>query len=691
MQMRNYVIALASASALLLTACGGGSHSALPQTANKPVEPYTGPASLADFTWGQGAMRQAQYIGPAHIGSLSVNVQLQMQDLPGLLRYAKDASDPKSPLYRRFLTPQEIGQRFGATSNAYGSAAKYFASYHLGVASWPQRLMIVVTGKQADMEAAFGTKFGVYREYGQTFVAPSVQPHFSRAIPVAGVTGIVHAHLNRTMLQRPGNGNYFGMSGPQLRRAFDFTGAAGAGFDGTGINVGIIGTGPIITGTRGDTAVMAQLYKENVATVTVMPVVAQSPAPANNTTGTAEFDAEPTGLQTPPPTTPMCTPPGGAGPGGNGFVSANCNPEDGEAQLDTEQVAQLAPGSSVDFYLAYNTLDCDTAAPYNNPYNCPSGSTGVIGLFLSDDEIQQAIADNVVDALSLSYGFDEVTANAVGYFDATGSGPGPAEFAALAAEGIAVFAASGDNGAHNCIDPATGGPTSQFCTLYPASDPSVVAVGGVNYPMDSAGNLPPSAQITAWAYNTTLGGDGFADNSPGSGGGVSQFFAAPPYQSALPASIQGTATGGKRVVPDVSMLGDPLTGVALLMYGGGSALLGAAGGTSASAPEMAAEWAVVLQACKQNVSCATATGAHPWRLGNPNGLFYGVYGKPQQYAATFYDVLSGNNGDTSVYPTPGPNYYPGYNAGTGYDLVTGIGVPFVGHLINAVVAGSNVP
>jgi kumamolisin len=689
------MIAVASTGVLLLAGCGGGtgSHSPLPQTSSQPVAGYNGPGTLADFKWGAGFMRQAQYLGAAHVASLSVDVQLKLQNLPGLLQYAKDASNPKSPLYRHFITPREIAQRFGATESTYQAAAAYFAGYHLGVGSWPQRLSMVVTGKQSDIEAAFGTKLGVYREYGRTFIAPAQTPHFSRAIPVTAVTGLVHANMKRTfVLRRPGNGNYYGMSGPQLRRAFDFTGAASKGFDGTGISVGIIGTGPIITGTSGDTAVMGSMYKERVANVSVAPVVAQTPDPSNGNTGTGDYDPFPTGLQTPPPTTGMCTPPGGDSPFGNGFTSATCNPEDVEAQLDTEQIAQLAPGSNVQFYLAYNTADCNTAPPYNNPFGCPSGSTGVIGLFLSDDEIQQAIADNNVDALSLSFGEDEPSANAVGYFDNTGAGVGPAEFAALAAEGIAVFVSSGDNGAHGCIDPSSGGPTTQFCAEYPTSDPSVVSVGGVNYPMDSAGNLPPGAQITAWAYNTTLGGDGFGDNSPGSGGGVSQFFAAPAYQSGLPATIQGTATGGKRVLPDVSMLADPLTGPALLIYGATTPSLFASGGTSAAAPEMTAVWAVVLQACKASASCATATGAHPWRLGNPNALLYGMYSKPSQYSSTFYDVVAGNNGDTSVYPSPGPlQYYPGYESGTGYDLVTGVGVPFVGHLINAVVTGQNVP
>jgi hypothetical protein len=107
---------------------------------------------------------------------------------------------------------------------------------------------------------------------------------------------------------------------------------------------------------------------------------------------------------------------------------------------------------------------------------------------------------------------------------------------------------------------------------------------------------------------------------------------------------------------------------------------------------MAAAWAIVLQACKASSTCATATGAHSWRLGNPNALVYQIYANRGRYASTLYDVLAGENGDTSGYQGgPLVTYYPGYQAGTGYDLVTGLGVPFVGHLINAVVSGQNVP
>jgi hypothetical protein len=94
-----------------------------------------------------------------------------------------------------------------------------------------------------------------------------------------------------------------------------------------------------------------------------------------------------------------------------------------------------------------------------------------------------------------------------------------------------------------------------------------------------------------------------------------------------------------------------------------------------------------------------ATGSKPYRLGNPAPLFYTIYSSHQQYKSTVYDVIYGNNqAKPAPTPTPQPGHTPkplptpiGYSSGPGYDLVTGIGVPFGGHLINAIVPGNKLP
>jgi subtilase family serine protease len=215
--------------------------------------------------------------------------------------------------------------------------------------------------------------------------------------------------------------------------------------------------------------------------------------------------------------------------------------------------------------------------------------------------------------------------------------------------------------------------------------------------MDDAGRI--TTQITAWGDQTTWGGNGTFANNVGSGGGPSTIFAAPAWQAGN--TSVNSIVKGMRGQPDISLLADPATGPSMVMdaafpdawgyYGG----LFPTGGTSLAAPQMAAMWALVLQACKADAICSTkGVSGHAYRMGNPAPLLYAIYGNATQYGATMFDVTYGNNSANplatptpapSTTPGPAPTIMPGFQAGTGYDMVTGIGVPFAGHLINAVL------
>ncbi|MBV8245136.1 MAG: S8/S53 family peptidase [Candidatus Eremiobacteraeota bacterium] len=690
-------IFLAVTVALSLSACSGGGQSSLPAQPQTQTPPYSGPATLANFQWGQDLMAKAQYVGPAHFGYASVDVLVNPQNASALEQYALSASDPSSANYRRFLTPQDIANRYGATQKDYQAAQKYFSSYGLSQAGWPQREILTVAGKQSALEAAFGTKFATYAYQGVTFAAPSTPPHFSTVVPVTAVGRLVRLSLYRSyMLSGPGLGGLRGYSPQQLGRGFDYSGAWEAGYTGSGITIGIMGTGPI---SSQDVPALGTLFGAKVATVTEKDATNQAPGPANGNTGSIAVDPNPGGLAPVPPVTAPC-----ATPGTPDYLT--CNPEDGEAQIDTEETASLAPGSNVTFYNAYNPALCidsqnNLAAP-----PCPSGfhATALLGIALFDDEVQQAIADNTADVVSISIGLGEPLEPST-YVNSAGNGIGQIEMASLAAEGIAVFVSSGDTGAFECtgFTLSPGPPVLTPCVSYPAGDSNVTSVGGVNIPLDATGKS--TSQITAWGFQTTLGGPGDFANDIGSGGGVSTIVPPPPYQKGLSAfGVPGTLTG--RAQPDVSLDADPSTGPALVENAPfpSQMSVGSVGGTSVSAPEMAAMWALVLQACGATPSCATSTGAKPYRLGNAAPLLYAISGLayaqgsggPAGFtphlpgSSVFYDVLQGSNianGPGGAPPTPLPG---GYVAGPGYDLVTGIGVPFAGHLIQA-VTGKTVP
>lgn len=701
-------LSAALVAVLSFTACGGG-HSgtaSLPAAPQQPSNTNLNGAQTAGFTWGQQFVSKLTYTGPARAATgMSIVVGVRMQNAAGLVAYAQSASDPRSANYRRWLTPAQIGQSYGATVADYQSAASYLKSFGLQVGGWPQREVLTVSGSTAQFGKAFGTTFGTYTFRGKAIVAANGTPHIPTTVPITWAP-LVSATPKRTFILHGNNAEYYGYAPQQIATGFDYSGAWSAGYTGTGINVGIIGTGPILAsnGKSDDLAALATYWHATVAPLSQINATPQNPTAANGGTGTGSVDYNPTNLSAPPPvTTPNCTlssPP---------LYIPNytaCNPEDGEAQLDTQSQASLAKGATVLFYNAYNSNEfcvinsngnIDPTPPVGQ--TCPANETPYPeeGIDLADDSIQQAIADNRADAISMSFGGPENLNEYYGYIGTTANpGVGQIEMASLAAEGIAVFVSSGDDGAWECFDPVSGDPLGTACASYPASDPNVVAVGGVNIPLDESGNLTGS--ITAWADNTTLGGDGSFGNNVGSGGGVSAYLNAPAWQVA-------TLGNSMRYIPDMSLDADPNTGPSIFIdvdYGYGPSAIG---GTSASAPEAAAMWALVLQACKASSSCNQG-GTFGYRLGNPSGLLYSIYslssfcGTPYapngftphlNYAQVFYDVTYGDNQAAPSTAAPQPATTPsGYNSGPGYDQVTGIGAPFAGHLIQA-VTGTTVP
>jgi subtilase family serine protease len=682
---------------LALAACGGGGGGvsrAIPSSGNSggggstPSSKLTSTLSaMPKFT------ATAKRIGPAtSVDSLVMHVVVNMQDAAGLEAYAQAASNPTDPRYRAFLTASQIGARYGATVSDTVTVAKYLASYGLRVIAWPQRLGLTVAGPRADFEKAFGTTFSLYHSSeGHTLIAPTGQIHFATPLPVAGIADAIvdpsakHLQYVQGASGGPSLSSVGGEVPQQIATAFDYNGAYAAGYTGQGINLGIIGTGPAMS--IDFTSFKSQTGFSGSGTLT-FPYVG-SAAAANTFSGanTVDFGGSPTA--TPPPVTPPCTQSSNPNYPPSESPTSSCNPEDFEAQIDTEQAA-LAKDANVRFYLAYVPDECYNPSVNNCP---PDPNTGLgyayQGLAEADDEIQQAIADNNggtsgPDVLSLSYGGPEVFNNAYVVNPSCFSGGscaydpqafGVSEFAALEAEGVAVFVSSGDQGAQGCA-PYSLAYENTPCVSYPSGDPDVTSVGGVTAPVNNAGQF--IGPLTGWGTQTNSGG--------ASGGGVSTIVPKPSWETGA------GVTPGFRNQPDASLEGDPYTGVRVLAYekfGGESATYG---GTSVAAPEMAAMWAVVLSACKATPSCARGAGAYPYRLGNAAPYMWGIYNNATLYPQTFFDVVFGNNtlpgcevnGTCGVVASPTP-VATGYQAGVGYDHVTGIGVPFARHLIKAIV------
>jgi subtilase family serine protease len=192
---------------------------------------------------------------------------------------------------------------------------------------------------------------------------------------------------------------------------------------------------------------------------------------------------------------------------------------------------------------------------------------------------------------------------------------------------VTVVTSSGDTGVIS-----DNGPPVQVSL--PASDPVVLGVGGTAL----------NASTLTGAYHGEMAWNA---DTEASGGGYSSLFPRPAYQDGVP------RIGRMRGVPDVAADADASTAMALLFSGG---VLYPAQGTSAATPL----WAAVIALADQDA------GHH---LGFVNPAIYAIARSPAYHRA-FHDVVTGDN--SVLWPT---GVFAGYEAGPGWDPVTGWGSP----------------
>jgi subtilase family serine protease len=180
---------------------------------------------------------------------------------------------------------------------------------------------------------------------------------------------------------------------------------------------------------------------------------------------------------------------------------------------------------------------------------------------------------------------------------------------AAAAKGISVNFSSGDAGDSSL--PSGFSLEGVVDVGYPASSPWATAVGGVSLALRANGRV---AFQSGWGTNLVrLNGNAPLDPPVpigevvlglpnafyfGAGGGTSNFYAKPRYQRRLP--------GQRRMIPDISWLADPYTGVELIetIDAAGDQGVGVIGGTSLSCPMFSALWGIVTQAARHRMGQA---------------------------------------------------------------------------------------
>ncbi len=257
----------------------------------------------------------------------------------------------------------------------------------------------------------------------------------------------------------------------------------------------------------------------------------------------------------------------------------------------------------------------------------------------------QAIADDgTPQIVSVSYGEDE------GYFGSDAENAEEITLQQMAAEGMTVFASSGDAGAFG------DGYNYPYNVSEPGSNPYVTCVGGT-----SLYTGPHEVYNNETVWNEL-------PNNGATGGGISSVWSLPFYQNQAYTYVDVTLNGGSstmRNVPDVGAVADPFTGVGVYVKDAGGWLQ--IGGTSLSCPV----WAGYI---------STINAALKWsglaRLGFFNPILYSS-GSQYTYAAGgwFNLIATGSNG---YVPDGGPGYSasllydnPYYNNCTGFGSMYG--------------------
>jgi subtilase family serine protease len=317
----------------------------------------------------------------------------------------------------------------------------------------------------------------------------------------------------------------------------------------------------------------------------------------------------------------------------------------GEQTLDVEAVHAMAPGANVLYVGAASCEDPDLLAALTT---------------IIDGHLADIITNSWGDLGEPDPVYDSDILAVYGQ-----------TFLQAAIEGIGVFFASGDDG-DDSID--FGTPAVD----YPSSDPWVTSVGGTSLAVGAGDDY---LFETGWGTGKSVLVDGAWVPPPpgdflyGGGGGVSSVFAQPWYQhGVVPGSL---SRGHGRVTPDVALDGDPNTGMLIgetQTFPDGSVTYSEfrIGGTSLSSPLMAGIEALADQAAGHAHGFANPTIYE--HSGSP--AFRDVTQPARQLGVVRVDFVNGvDDSDGTIDSLRSLNQTLSLHLRRGYDNVTGVGSP----------------
>ena len=539
-----------------------------------------------------------------------------------------DQQDPVSPDYHRWLTPTEIGERYGLSTRELSALTGWLQSQGLHV-DWvaPARNFIGFSGSAGDVGRAFQTRVNRYSADGRPRFsiasAPILPSNLASLVEsIHGLYTIENRPMHTMQVMRAAFPQMTLSNGEHLIAPGDFEAIYDLGSDiVSGNSVGIVGRSRTdfndfenFEGFTGSLSLPVEVVPTKFGGV--------DPGPA------------------------FTFPPSGGESVG----------DQGEATLDVERIASIATYANTLLVVATQQ----------------SGGIGVDAQYLVQTEPVPA------QVISISFGACESEAGPTGvkFWNRL--------FEQAAGEGISVLVASGDSGASGCdaafsAPPADPEPNSPN---YICSSSYATCVGGTEF-NDSGDpsrywNSGYGADPTAIGYIPEGGwnepGTSSQTQVAASGGGVSRYISTPAWQTGKGVP---TARSG-RYTPDLAFSASQHDGYFGCFAAGGGACVNQDGyvqfvsfaGTSAAAPDMAG---ITVQLDNQ--------------LGQGQGnLNPRLYAMASRAPSVFHDVTVASSGvgscsvgtpsmcnNSIAAPSGLSGGQAGYQVGIGFDEVTGLG------------------